>query len=145
MLYQSAGHHWAHAEQIRWTLLYNYLMAGTILLLAWAAVFASVASPGALKPALIVFATAGVIVSTLWFGLALRANAFVRAYANLGLKLEQDILGDGMQGPFRLREELKPSLRGLAGWVPTWVVLRAVPLTFAAVFAVLVWLSVFRA
>ena len=40
-LYQAAVQHWSHAEQVRWTLLYNYLMASTILLLAWATVFAS--------------------------------------------------------------------------------------------------------
>jgi len=39
-LYQTASQHWIHAEQVRWTLLNNFLMAATILLLAWAAVYA---------------------------------------------------------------------------------------------------------
>jgi hypothetical protein len=40
-LYQAASEQWAHAEQIRWTLLYNYLTASMILLLAWTTVFAA--------------------------------------------------------------------------------------------------------
>lgn len=143
-LYQAAGQHWAHAEQIRWTLLYNYLMASTILLLAWAAVLAA-GSPAAIrKPTLVLLAFAGVVISVLWVGLAARANSYVRAYAKLSLNLEDGISAGNLLDPFRLRETHKLSIQGLAKWVPTWVVLRAVPLVFAVLYAVLVWLSVYR-
>jgi hypothetical protein len=35
-LYEVASHHWVHGEQMRWTILYNFLAGNTILLLAWA-------------------------------------------------------------------------------------------------------------
>ena len=57
-LYEVLAQHWAHAEQLRWTLLYNYSMACTILLLAWAAVFVS--APGCGKRLiLLTFSIAG--------------------------------------------------------------------------------------
>jgi hypothetical protein len=33
ILYQVASDHWAHSEQIRWTLMYNILTVNSILLL----------------------------------------------------------------------------------------------------------------
>lgn len=141
-LYQAAGQHWAHSEQIRWTLLYNYLMASTILLLAWAAVFAAGSTAAARKTMLVLLAIAGVVISALWFGLAARANSFVQAYAKLSLELENIISCGEITGPFRLRDTHKPE--GLGNWVQTWFVLRAVPLIFALLYTVLVWISVYR-
>ena len=78
VVYQVASQHWAHAEQIRWTLLYNYLMASTILLLAWATVFAS--SVNARRLVLLALSVAGVVLSSVWVALGARATSFVRAY-----------------------------------------------------------------
>src|SRR5437870_6750726 len=90
-LYQAASQHWAHAEQIRWTLLYNYLMASTILLLAWATVFAS--STGARLPRYIQagLAAAGALLSALWVALGARATGFVSMYAATGRGLEPQL------------------------------------------------------
>jgi len=77
-LYHASVQHWSHAEQIRWTLLYNYLMASTILLLAWATVFASAVPLSISWPkriALVVLPTAGLLLSVLWIGLGLRASS----------------------------------------------------------------------
>jgi len=45
VIYQLTSQHWAHAEQIRWTLLHNLRVANTILLLAWAAISATNTRP----------------------------------------------------------------------------------------------------
>jgi hypothetical protein len=58
-VYQAASQHWAHAEQIRWTLLYNYLMASTILLLAWATIFGAQSSGQVRHSILAALAAAG--------------------------------------------------------------------------------------
>src|SRR6266545_4516598 len=87
-IYQAATSHWTHAEQIRWTLLYNYLMASTILLLAWSTLFANHrANPGATL-LLAVISSAGAIISVVWILLGIRATGFVAAYHKLGLSLE---------------------------------------------------------
>jgi len=78
-LYQTASQQWAHAEQIRWTLLYNYLMASTIPLLAWSAVFASADDSSEKAVVLVLLAVGGTALSALWVALGLRATGFVRA------------------------------------------------------------------
>jgi hypothetical protein len=40
-VYTATTDHWIHAEETRWSLLYNYCMASSILLIAWAEVFTS--------------------------------------------------------------------------------------------------------
>jgi hypothetical protein len=83
-LYQTASQQWTHAEQIRWTLLYNYLMASTILLLAWSAVFAPSDHSFEKAVVLALLAFAGISLSALWVALGLRATGFVRRYAAAG-------------------------------------------------------------
>jgi hypothetical protein len=38
-LYDVASSHWIHGEQMRRTILYNFLVGNTILLVAWATLF----------------------------------------------------------------------------------------------------------
>jgi hypothetical protein len=76
VIYQVTSQHWAHAEQIRWTLLYNLLVANTILLLAWAAIFATNMRPAGAWLTLTCLSFVGLCVSLLWIFLQRRANGF---------------------------------------------------------------------
>ncbi len=73
-IYQIANDQWAHAEQLRWTVLYNFLVGNTILLLGWAAVFAINASSSTKTGSLVVFCVGGFCLSLAWFGLGVRAS-----------------------------------------------------------------------
>jgi len=66
VVYHVTSQHWAHAEQIRWTLLYNPLVAYTILLLAWAATFATNTRPAGAWLPLTSLSFGGLCVSLLW-------------------------------------------------------------------------------
>jgi hypothetical protein len=44
-VYSAISQHWVHSEQTRWTLLSNFLTANSILLLAWATIFADAPTP----------------------------------------------------------------------------------------------------
>jgi protein-S-isoprenylcysteine O-methyltransferase Ste14 len=80
VVYQVTSQHWAHAEQIRWTLLYNLLVANTILLLAWAAIFATTVRPPGARVILVGLCVVGLLVSLLWVFLERRANGFSLMY-----------------------------------------------------------------
>jgi len=142
-LYQAASQHWAHAEQIRWTLLYNYLMASTILLLAWATVFASNSSHPIVQ---FVFAAAGAILSALWVALGARATGFVSMYSATGRSLEplpEQLAGEVARvGPFAAAARHRSSMTGVGRFAPSHFVLWLVPTLFLVVYLALLYLSI---
>lgn len=138
VLYQVAGQHWAHAEQIRWTLLYNYLMGSTILLLAWATVFAS--SVGPKRLVLFALSVAGAILSSVWVALGARATSFVRAYERTGFDAEAAL--QGTRGPFAAARAHRESVTGIARLASSGLVLRFVPSMFATLYVLLAVVSV---
>jgi hypothetical protein len=133
-VYSAASQQWGHAEQVRWTLLYNFLMAATILLLAWAAVFSSEARSVARTIALEAMCIAGLLLSVSWLGLALRANGFVHHYAKFGRSLEAERLK--VVGPFLSADDYRDSIIGLARLFPSRFILWLVPTLFGFVFLV---------
>lgn len=133
---------WAHAEQIRWTLLYNFLVASTILLLSWATIFASSGSSRIKTVVLIILCVVGFLLSMVWVALGRRGSSFVRMYTELGHQLE----ADGSQTaitPFRQAEHHRTRLTGIASWVPTYKVMVFVPAIFAVFYIVLGVLAFF--
>ena len=148
--YDAVNRHWAHAEQERWAILYNFLMASTILLLAWAAVFASQQSL-LRRVVLVVLAVAGALVSLLWVTIGCRVNTFIRIYGELAEDVEAR-LGIGVVGPFHAGERLRLGEKQNPGGgtrMDQWgrritsrhfVVL--VPLVFASVYVVFILASV---
>ncbi|MBU1744725.1 MAG: hypothetical protein KJ649_07530 [Proteobacteria bacterium] len=141
ILYQTTSQHWAHAEQVRWALLYNFLMAATILLLAWAAIYGEDQPNVARKIPLILFAGVGCLTSFLWIGLCARANGFVTAYAEYAKKLEVS-LSAKVQGPFHAAYSHRNQISGFARWVESRRITLIVPSLFSILFFVLFLISI---
>jgi len=138
--YQAASDHWTHAEQTRWTLLYNFLMAITILLLAWAAVAGADVQPAGVKRLVLLgLSLGGFGLSIVWFGLALRAGRFVHHYAAFGRAMESEQLK--IEGPFRSAQTFGRGIKGIAAFAPSRVVLPLVPALFAALCLMLIYAS----
>jgi len=138
-IYQIANDQWAHAEQLRWTVLYNFLVANTILLLGWAAVFAINASSSTRTATLVVFSVAGLCVSLGWLALGIRASGFVRHHATKATELEAALPPDWRL--FGETEEYRRRLKGFQAWITTRQAVKLVPLVFLIVYLVLLWLS----
>lgn len=136
--YQVASQHWAHAEQIRWTLLYNYLMASTILLLAWATIFTSSNRYRGLV--LLVLSLAGVALSSVWVALGVRATGFVKMYEGVGFAAEAAVQAVG--GPFAAARQHRQSVSGIGRLTPSGFVLRFVPSMFVTLYLLLALVSV---
>jgi hypothetical protein len=140
VVYQATVQHWAHSEQIRWTLLYNYLMATTILLLVWATVFISQTPSRTFI--LIALGVAGLIVTLSWIPLGLRASSFVEAYTDLGLELEgsRQARKTGA-GPFAAADERRRTMGGAVKLARSRRIVWLVPSVFAVVYSILVAVS----
>ena len=89
-LYEVASSHWVHGEQMRWTILYNFLVGNTILLVAWATLFVGLLqnrdSVG-LKVVLNAACGLGFVGGIVWALLENRANRFAEGFFEKGLEL----------------------------------------------------------
>jgi hypothetical protein len=80
---------WLHVDNIRWSALYYFLVASTVLILAWTAVYGSSPAPG--KRAILVgLAAMGVLLSVLWAAFMARANRNFGGWDKAGRELELD-------------------------------------------------------
>lgn len=130
-VYSVASQHWVHAEQTRWWILYDFLMANSILILAWATIYAGAKS----SPVLYVLSIAGFLLSILWLGLSKRANGYVDMYGELGKLAEEKT--PAIFGPFsratKYRSRLPPFKTG-------WVLL-IIPSIFGLVYVSFIYLT----
>ncbi len=145
-LYAAGSEQWIHAEQMRWTILYNFLVGNTVLLVAWSTLFVSLISNShsvGLKIVLIGFCVIGIGGSIVWTFLVRRSNQFSERYFATGVNLERMLLPPDSEpvGPFCISEQH----RGSGGPVKTHVVLMAVPIVFGAVYLALMIVSIFAA
>ncbi len=127
--YSVAAQHWVHAEQTRWLILYDFLMANSILILAWATLFAGSGDLTVRKPFLFLLSIAGFILSLLWVGLSHRASGFVDMYGHLGLSAEE--LNPAIIGPFTRGNAYR---LGLGSLLTSRKVLIVIPTIFAVVY-----------
>lgn len=140
VLYSMVSQHWSHSSELRWTLLYNFLVATTILLLAWAAIFSSTTQLHGKRLALIALCIAGFVLSLIWISLLLRANNFVQMFVHLGLDVEES-LGLADTGPFHRGQSHRESMKGIPGLTATRYVTTTVPAIFALLYLTLLILS----
>lgn len=137
-IYQIAHDQWAHPEQLRWTVLYNFLVANSILLLGWAAVFATSCSPTR-TCSLVVLCAAGLCVCFVWRALGIRASGFVEHHRTKAMELEAALPPNWRL--FGATQEYRQRLKGLRAWPATRHTVKYVPLGFFIVYFALLWLS----
>src|SRR5688572_22952405 len=102
--YQAVNQHWSHAEQERWSILYNFLTANTVLLVAWATIYASQNHTKTII--LVVLSFGGVVISILWLTIGARVNSFIKRYGQLGEMVEKKLHLDSL-GPFHSGETIR--------------------------------------
>jgi hypothetical protein len=145
-LYVAATSQWIHADQMRWTILYNFLVGNTILLVAWSTLFAALLSHQSsigLRIVLIGSCSVGLGGGVLWALLESRSNRFSKLYFDVALDIERRLSARlaGVPGPFVVADQHR---RG-GSPVKSYRVLIAVPLVFAAVYVGLLIVSVYAA
>ena len=126
--YSITAQHWVHAEQTRWWILYDFLMANSILILAWATLLAG-SELTIRKPVLLLLSAAGLLLCVLWVTLSHRASGFVDMYSNFGLAAEEQY--PAMIGPFTRANTYR---LGLGSLLTSRTVLIVIPTIFAVVY-----------
>ena len=142
-VYAAGTNQWIHAEQMRWTILYNFLVGNTILLLAWATLYATLLShPGSLGLRIVLIGSCfvGICGGVVWTFLEHRANGFSEQYFKTGLDLERLLLNEqtDVTGPFLATEQH----RAHGGPIKTHVIVVAVPIVFSTIYLVLLIVSI---
>jgi hypothetical protein len=134
-----------HAESISWNRFYNFLMANSILVLAWATISVSPDSgrPGRkiVLAAICVFGGASGIV---WAGLGARGRCFVFDFVKLGQTIESDPShwpeNLGAVKPLSTAAHLRDT--GAFRWTGSFYLLAYGSLAFTALYSVMLVVSV---
>jgi hypothetical protein len=134
--YVAAVDLWCHLDQARHTALYNYLMASTILLLAWGTIFATNIFPRSRHDILNVLALAGVVISFVWAAYGIRANKYVIEYEKMAINYEKTFLNPDTW-PFHQRRTIRDSLPWPGRWASSKYIIPGVPFLFFLVYIAL--------
>ncbi len=164
LAYEAVNQHWLHAENIRWTILSNFLTGNSIFILTWVAILSSKA--GGEKYLLGLTALAGLILSLVWVGIEARSSIFINQYSLLGKHLEEK-LSIKKVGVFNrsialraaqknlpekdipvvepkiTHDELQKTIEKRLAPVPTYLVVIIIPGVFIVVYIALFIYSVF--
>jgi hypothetical protein len=138
--------HWAMQASARWTILYNFLVVSTLLILAWAASFGFQGEGWIKKLVLGTFSLIGMLLSIVWVSVAERANLFLSRYREGGQQIEQVLRGESRfpnntAGPFETAEHLR------SGSKTSWLSIRAghlliaIPVAFLVIYLILFTVS----
>ena len=139
--YRAFTEHWKHTDQIRQLLLYNFLMASTILVAAWGLLYSYSATPQLLLKAL---SGLGVILSVLWYGVARRATGYYDMYEAQASQIEA-CLPESQRWPFHARATYRHNVpRVSAATIRAAAITSGVPTLFFVLFSLLLGLCLSR-
>jgi hypothetical protein len=127
---------WAHLNQTRWGVLYNFLMANSILLLAWSAI-ATIQTPHiGKKIGMVALCVSGILLGVFWYGVSKRSNVFVVICAESLREIESDLFRqydkdrDGVPIVLRPFQNFNDKSKVPARYAQTHVILAGIPILF---------------
>lgn len=141
-LYSVLTHLVIHAESISWNRLYNFLTCNSILLLAWATVYASTSTNPDCRVVLTVFCILGAVSGIVWAELGRRGREYLDHYGNQAKKLEKQANAFSPDVPEDLwlfQFVVEGPWYGKSRWI-----LRLVPYMFTVIYCVLFVVSLRR-
>jgi hypothetical protein len=130
--YRAITEHWKHTDQVRQWLLYNFLLAMSVLVLAWATIISSKDVHALIPASLTVL---GILVSLLWIHVVRRASAYYEMYEQDARGVERQIR-DSENWPFHKRRVFQGS------WLPFKHAIQLLPLLFLVFFFALMFIPV---
>ncbi|MEM3433366.1 MAG: hypothetical protein QXI12_07490 [Candidatus Methanomethyliaceae archaeon] len=131
-----------HAENIRWGRLNTLLTMSSIMITAWAIVFAAPASVSLKKTLLTVLCVPGILLGPAFSLLGRRSSDFLDLYYELALQMEH-FFPENAPRPFLAGQQIRQEVarkRGKHFTSSRWL-LRAIPLLFTSLFTFLMVLS----
>jgi hypothetical protein len=134
-----------HSESISWNRFYNFLMGNSILVLAWATIFANCNCKGSVvNVVLVAICVLGGLSGVAWAALGWRGRTFLHEYLALADRMEGDntCWPPGLQKykPFGLTLEVGDT--GVQPWARSRPILVVGPLLFTFLYVVLLVASI---
>lgn len=126
-----------HSEQTRWTRLNTLLIVDSILLVAWATIFAS--TPYfPFKPLLLTgVCIPAIIFGFLWAPLGFRSSRYLDAFHKRAYTIEE-VLPESEKQPFHLSETIRQEVkRGIKKYTSSRSIVTWLPLVFSILFIIL--------
>ena len=136
-LYSVVVQLYTHFENITWGRFYNFLMANTILILAWATLFASDSSEKfVFRFLLCMISFFGGATGAYWGALGYRGRQFVDKFSDIAEQLENDWPNElKAQKPLATVRAMRDDLA--YGWAGSSFILPYVPVGFSVLYLVL--------
>jgi len=131
-LYKAAIQLIIHAENTTWTRSSNFLLANSILMLAWATIFASSLCDQRKAVFLSLLSGLGFVLSFVWAPFSYRSRRYLESFKKSGFELEQNLGRPLHEGPLTVSERIPFSK--MEKDARSQVLTVFIPLTFAAVF-----------
>lgn len=134
------------AEAITWNRFNNFLVSNTILMMAWATVYAGNKTSSMSMMVLVVMTVVGFTTCPMWAALGSRGRGFLKAYIQLGSLIEDDNnlwpKEFDKYKPFKKTEELREELP----WnqFGSFFILTFIPWLFAVLYLALFAASIIK-
>ncbi len=125
------------AESTSWNRFYNFLMCNSILVLAWATLYAQDQPPWPTRVVLALIATLGGVSGVLWAALGKCGREITTAHVNQAHKLEPECLDPSTPDELRPIGEAKRIRLNHPKWASSTCLLQAGPWGFTVLCAVL--------
>jgi hypothetical protein len=129
-----------HAENTSWNRISSFLIANSILMLAWASIFIS-SNPTDKGAILIAMSTAGLVFSLAWAPFGTRGRRYLAKFLEIATVLEKKRRHARPITEVN-RLEFQQTFHSLEKFCRSWHLVVIVPLTFAGVFYLLLLKSV---
>lgn len=131
-----------HSENISWNRFYNYLMAMTFLILAWATLYVATSDLLMIKVILISISVLGFVSGIIWAALGYRGRRFLHEYANKGSEIENDpsLWSNAKFKPLTQSIFIRDNLQ--FGFFGSRSILVGIPLLISSLYAILFFASV---
>ena len=134
-----------HAESITWNRFYNFLMANSILVLAWAVIFASDAHSLMVTHVLIALCLLGGLSGPVFAALGIRGRKFLDEYIRLGSVIEDTAIWPNALDKCKPLTKTKDLIKTLPyGWSGSRYILKVGPWFFTILYIILVVASLKR-
>lgn len=128
-----------HAESTSWNRFHNFLIANSILVLAWVTIYVSSSRSPMVTHVLVAICVLGVLSGVFWAALGYRGRKFTDGYIELGTSIEEGIEG---HKPLTESKNLRDTLP--CGWSGSRYIVAVGPLIFALFYILLVVASLIR-
>ena len=142
-LYASVINQLISTEHTSWVRFNSFLTTNSILVLAWAAIFAAGRSPPMLVAHIVLYAVCllGILSCVVWWGLGRRSRRHVEGFLNMGVRMERTWFGSVGMDFHPCETAADARNRSPTCWTGSYRIMVYGPVVFAGLYLILLVVS----